>query len=242
MSKKGNQMEKNEREQLILERIEEKGFMSVEELAKTIYVSPSSVRRDLTSLEQKKLVKRVYGGAVLIESVNSNTPFATRRARNVEQKRKAAQNAAHLLGDSMSVMLDGSSTSMQMLKHIKEHHNIRLFTNNTYTFEQAVNMGINTCLIGGKPSADASSLSGEFAEEMVEKIFPDILFFSAKCINENGDITDSLEGETRLRRMMMRNSRVCVFLYDKDKVGRTSLYKVCNIKEVDFAFCEDEQS
>ncbi len=232
-------MEKTEREQIILAKIEEKGFMSVEELAKTMYVSASSIRRDLTSLEKKKFLKRVYGGAVLIENVNNNTPFETRRARNVEQKKRAAQHASHLLTDYSSVMLDGSSTSMQMLKHIKAHRNIKLFTNNIYTFQCAVDMGINACCIGGKPSADASSLSGEFAEEMVEKIFPDILFFSAKYINAEGDITDSLEGEARLRRIMMKNAKMCVFLYDKEKVGNTSLYKVCNLKDVDFAFCED---
>ncbi len=235
-------MEKSQREQMILERIEERGFMSVEELSKTLYISPSSVRRDLTRLEQKKFIKRVYGGAVLIESVNSNTPFETRVARNVEQKKRAAQNAAHLLRESISVMLDGSSTSMHMLRHIKGHRNIRLFTNNIYTFQQAVNMGINATCIGGKPSADVSSLSGEFAEEMVEKLFPDILFFSAKYVNDNGDITDSLEGETRLRRMMIKNARTTVFLYDKEKVGNTSLYKVCNIKDIDYCFCEDDIS
>ncbi len=233
-------MEKTQREQTILKKIEERGFMSVEELSKTLYISPSSVRRDLTLLEQKKLIKRVYGGAVLIESVNSNTPFQTRVARNVEQKKRAAQNASYLLSDSISVILDGSSTAMHMLKHIKGYRNIRLFTNNIYTFQQAVNMGISATCIGGKPSADASSLSGEFAEEMVEKIFPDILFFSAKYINADGDITDSLESESRLRRIMIKNAKTRVFLYDKEKVGNTSLYKVCNINDIDHAFCEDD--
>ncbi len=232
-------MEKTSREHIILKQIEERGFMSVEELAKTLYISASSVRRDLTALERKKLIKRVYGGAVLIESVNSNTPFETRVARNVEKKKRAAQNASHLLSDSMSVMLDGSSTTMHMLKHLTEYRNIRIFTNNIYTFQQAVNMGLNATCIGGRPSADASSLSGEFAEEMVEKIFPDILFFSAKYINAEGDITDSLESETRLRRMMIKNAKVRVFLYDSDKRGNTSIYKVCNIKDVDYAFCEE---
>ncbi len=233
-------MENTDREKAILAKIEENGFAGVEELSKALYISPSSIRRDLTSLERKKLIKRVYGGAVLIESVNSNTPFDSRVTKNVEQKKKAAQNAAHLLSDSMSVMLDGSSTAMQMLKHIKAHRNIQLFTNNTYTFRLAVEMGINACCIGGRPSADASSLSGELAEETVEKIFPDILFFSAKYINDNGDITDSLQGETRLRRIMLKNAKTTVFLYDTEKCGKTSLYKVCNISEVDYSFCEKD--
>ncbi len=232
-------MEKTEREEIIFARIEEKGFMSVEELAKTLYTSPSSIRRDLTSLEKKKLVKRVYGGAVLIESVNNNTPFETRRAKNVEQKRRAAQHASFLLRDSISVMLDGSSTVMQMLRYIREYRNIKLFTNNIYTFQAALEMGINAICIGGRPSADDSSLSGEFAEEMVEKLFPDLLFFSAKAVNEKGDITDSLESESRLRRMMIKNAKTRVFLYDREKQGSTSLYKICNLRDIEYAFCED---
>ncbi len=232
-------MEKNEREKIILTKIEENGFASVEELAKGLYVSPSSIRRALTSLEEQRLIKRVYGGAVLIESVNKNTPYETRKARNVDAKKKTAQSAACLLHDYMSVILDGSTASMFMLPYIKEHRGIKLFTNNIYTFEEAVNMGINAYCIGGQPSVDASSLSGEIAVETAERIFPDILFFSAKALNQNGDITDSLEGEARLRRMMMKNSACRVFLYDKEKLGKTALYKVCNISDTDYAFCED---
>ncbi len=232
-------MEKNDREKAILAKIEEGGFASVEQLAQMLYVSPTSVRRALTALEHKQLIKRVWGGAVPIESVNKNTPFESRVAKNTEQKKAAAQNAARLLSDSISVMLDGSSTAMQMLKHIGAHRNIQLFTNNVHTFRAAVEMGINACCIGGRPSADASSLSGEFAEEMVEKIFPDILFFSAKCINDDGEITDSLEGETRLRRLMLKNAKTKVFLYDTDKRHKTSLYKICNIADVDYSFCEE---
>ncbi len=97
-------------------------------------------------------------------------------------------------------------------------------------------MGINAYCIGGKPSADVSSLSGEFADEMTEKIFPDILFFSAKYINESGDITDSLEGETRLRRIMLKNAEIKAFLSNEEKFGQSTLYKVCNIKDIDYAF------
>ncbi len=232
-------MQKTNREQAILKKIEEKGFMSVEELSELLFISPSSIRRDLTALEKKHLVKRVYGGAVLIETTNDNTPFETRRSKNVEQKRSAAQHAAFLLRDSMSVMLDGSSTGMHMLRHIAEHRNIKLFTNNLYTFQAAIEMGLQAVCLGGAPSADASSLSGALAEEAAEKLFPDLLFFSAKAVSRDGEITDSLEGETRLRRIMIRNAKTSVFLYDKEKAGRTALYRVCNLRDIDYAFCED---
>ncbi len=228
-----------ERSKIIMDEIEKAGFASVEALAAKLFVSPSSIRRDLTKLEQQHLISRVYGGAVLIESVNNNTPYEVRRARNVEQKKKAAQHAAFLLKDSMSVILDGSSTCMHMLPYIKSHKNIRLFTNNIFTFIEATEMGINACCIGGNPSADVSSLSGSLAEEAAEKLFPDILFFSAKAISEQGDVTDSLDGETRLRRIMIKNAKLKVLLCDKDKINKISLYKICNTSELDYVFCED---
>ncbi len=232
-------METHERERVIMAEIEKTGFASVEEISAKLYVSPSSIRRDLTRLEQKKLIKRVYGGAVLMESVNNNTPYEVRKARNVEQKKKAAQYAAVLLKDSISVILDGSSTSMHMLAHIKNYRNIKVFTNNIYTFIAAAEMGINACCLGGNPSADASSLSGTLAEEAVEKLYPDILFFSAKAVSDDGDITDSLDGETRLRRIMIKNAKTKVLICDKGKFGKRSLYKICNISDIDYIFSED---
>ncbi len=230
-------MGRNDREQAILDHIKERGFATVRELSATLYISPSSIRRDLTALEQKKLVRRVHGGAILIESANNNVPFSVRVAKNVEQKKKAAKAASVLLRDAISVMLDGSSTVMHLLKYIAAYRNIKVFTNNVHTFTESVNMGLDTTLIGGRASADASSLSGEFAEEMAEKIFPDILFFSAQCVNDDGEITEALEGEARLRRILLRHAKCRVFLYDREKKGKTSLYKVCNLMDVDYAFC-----
>ncbi len=228
------------REQMIFNEIEKNGFMSVNDLAKLMYTSPSSIRRDLTNLERKKLVKRIYGGAVLSGSLNTLTPFESRVAMNAEQKKKATQKAAFLLHDSMSVMLDGSSTSLQMLKHIQARKNIKVFTSNVFTFMQAIDMGIDAYCLGGKPTADVETLAGDIAEEAAKRLFPDILFFSSKCVNENGDITDPVESENKLRRIMLENAKVRVFLYDSNKMGTTSLYKLCNMRDVEYCFSDKD--
>ncbi len=232
-------MAKNSREQIILKHIEKNGFMSVNDLAKLMYTSPSSIRRDLTNLEQKKLITRTYGGAVPSENISTLTPFDSRRSMNAEQKRKAAQNASFLLRDGMSVMLDGSSTAMQMLKYIKDHKKIKVFTSNVYTFLDAIDMGIDAHCLGGKPSADVATLAGDIAEEAAMRLRPDILFFSSKCVSTNGDISDPIESETALRRVMIRQANIRVFLYDSNKMGTSSLYYLCNVKDIDYSFCEN---
>ncbi len=234
-------MKKLTREQLILQKIQENGFMSVKDLAQMLYTSPSSIRRDLTKLEHKKLVTRTHGGAMPLGNVNALTPFDSRRTMNIEQKKKAVQNASFLLHDSMTVMLDGSSTAMQMLKFIQQYKNVKVLTSNVFTFLDGVSMGLDIHLLGGTPNADVATLAGDIAEASVKNFFPDILFFSSKCISHNGDISDPIERESSLRKVMMTQAKIRVFLYDTNKLGTTSFYRLCNVRDIDYSFCEDDE-
>ncbi len=231
-------MENTKREQAIIDIIDEKGFMSVNELSKALYTSQSSIRRDLARLEEKKILKRTHGGAILAKNTKELSPFYTRKATHIEQKKTAAEKAAYLLADSISVMLDGSSTALQILPHIQAHKSIRVFTNNIYTYKVAVDMGIEAYCLGGAPSTDSEILSGSITEDAVSKLYVDILFFSSKCVNENGDITDPIDSENRLRKIMMKHAKIKVFLYDSSKIGNTALFKLCNISDVDYSFSE----
>ena len=67
-----------EREKQILEILLKEKKVSVQQLAKVLYVSEPSVRRDLQSLEKQSLIKRVHGGAVLEETALSKNkiPFS----------------------------------------------------------------------------------------------------------------------------------------------------------------------
>ncbi len=231
-------MHTNTREQAIIDLIDKTGFMSVNELSKALYTSPSSIRRDLTRLEQKALIKRTHGGAVLTKDTKALSPFYRRKSINIEQKKLAADKAAYLIHDSMSVMIDGSTTALQILPHLKKHSGIRIFTNNIYTFQTAIEMGLEAFCLGGGASADNETLTGSMTEDAVSRLYTDILFFSSKCINESGDITDPVDSENRLRKLMFSHTKTKVFLYDSSKLGTTALYRLCNLSEVDYSFSD----
>ncbi len=234
-------MEQTPREQAITDLIEEKGFMSVNALSAALYASPSSIRRDLAKLEEKKIVQRTHGGAVLSKDSGIVSPFFKRKAIHTEQKQKAAAKAAFLIHDGMTVMIDGSSTALQMLPHLKKHKDIRVFTNNLYTYQAAIEMGLEAYCFGGGPSADPETLSGIITEEAVSQIYTDMLFFSSKCVSENGDITDPVDGENRVRRIMLEHAKTRVFLYDTSKVGVPALYRLCNIRDVEYCFSDSDE-
>ncbi len=231
-------MDKSNREQSIIDILDKKGFSSVTELANLLYASPSSIRRDLTHLEEKKTILRTHGGAILAKDKKAMPPFYARRLINSEQKEKAAEKAAFLLRDSMSVMIDGSSTALQILPHLKKHTGIKVFTNSIHTFQNALEMGLEAYCFGGSPSVDKETLCGSITEDAVGKLYTDILFFSSKCINENGDISDSVERENQLRKLMLKHAKIRVFLYDSSKMGTTALYGLCNVCEIDYTFSD----
>lgn len=229
-------MYKNKREELIMSILEEKKYITVNELSKITYTSASSIRRDLSSLEKKGLIKRNYGGASLMEEVSSVPVFYSRLKKNSAYKRSIAKKASQLLCDNMSVMLDSSSTAMYMLAYLKQHKGIKVFTNNIFTATEARKSGLETYCIGGKVSDDAVVFTGAFAETMIKEINADILFFSSQSVDSEGNISDSTEEENYIRKLMIKQAKISVFLYDTDKMNQRSLYRLCNIDEVDYFF------
>ena len=101
-----------EREEQILQLLTKEKRLRVEDLGRLLYASPSSIRRDLTSLENKGLVKRYYGGVELVQSNSAVTSFAARSHHNVGAKKIMAKKAAELVNDGDIVFLDQSSSSL----------------------------------------------------------------------------------------------------------------------------------
>ncbi len=237
---KGVQMNNTERENRITELVEARGFMSVNELSALLYTSPSSIRRDLARLEGKRLIKRTHGGAAPAKDTKNLSPFHMRKSMNKEKKKLAAAKAAFLIKDSMSVMIDGSSTALEILPYLKERKDIKLFTNSLYAYSRAAELGIEVYCLGGGGSLDTEILAGSITEQTVSRLYTDILFFSSKCVSDDGEITDPIDCENRLRRVMLEHAKIKVFLYDSTKSGTSALFKLCNTADIDYCFSDSE--
>ncbi len=221
------------RQQQVLSLLEERGFMSVEKLSELTYTSPSSIRRDLTRLENLYLIRRTHGGASIFKELNRAVPLNSRMEKNTVEKRKIAKTAAALLRDGQTVMLDGSTTAGFMVPHIAKHKDMILFTNNMQTAINAVNYGIQTHCIGGTSVNRSVVLAGEQAYSTVVNVFPDILFFSSQCVDREGYIYDPILEENHIRELMLKNAAYRVFLCDAEKFGRRSLYRLTSIEDID---------
>ena len=222
-------------EKKILEILETQQYASVEELSAVLYVSTSTIRRSLEILQQKGLVTRTHGGVKINSDNNFSPSFTFRIHQNSFEKKKIALSAIKLIKNGDIIFLDGSTSAFYIAEYLKEFENIRVITNGIDTLSLLSKNKILAYSTGGQVSTENPSvLVGRYAEDMISNFHADIAFFSAQAMDNDGEIYDCFEDEIFLRRAMIKNAKTKVFLCDNTKVGKTSSFHLCSLKDVDY--------
>ena len=237
-------MLKNEREREIINILKcEDRFITVKELCERLYASESSIRRDLTALENRGIIKRTYGGADLLTNFSNVISFDKRYHHSIEAKKAIAKKAAKLIADGNIIFLDQSSTSFYLASEIVNRNSLTVITNNIEIMCLLSNSGIKVVASGGFLSPEnRNCLIGPDAHNVFENTYADILFFSAKSLSDDGIISDCTREEVALRNSMLKNSAKKIFLCDSEKFGTRSAYKQCTLLDVDYLISENESA
>ena len=225
----------SERQNKILKIIGENTYVSVNELSRLTFTSPSSIRRDLTRLENLGLVNRSYGGASLPEINGRVAGFYNRSTKSIKEKRLIAQKAASLLKNGQSILLDSSTTASFMIPYIAKIDSAEIFTNNLEIAVSAIKQGVRTHCIGGASINGSVSLGGSQTYKALSDISVDIMFFSSQSLSIDGMITDSTEEENYVRSVMLERADKTVFLCDSTKFNTKSLYTLSTLDCIDYA-------
>lgn len=226
-------MHTTERQENILSLLRQSNYLTVGELARCTFASPSSIRRDLTFLENNGLVHRTHGGVTLPEAAAGVASFANRKQKNTREKRLIARKAAGLLREGQTILLDGSSSVTYLLPHIAKFSGVRVYTNNLSTAIDAIELGISTNCVGGHSLKGSMVMTGPDTYRMLLGLHADICFISSKSLGADGTISDPNQEENFIRQLMLRQSAQSVFLCDSSKFGRDSLYRLASLDEVD---------
>lgn len=221
-----------ERQEKILELIRENSYITVNDLSAATFTSPSSIRRDLTHLQNNGLVLRTHGGVTLPESVSGLASLQNRKQENKNSKRLLAKKAASLLQDGQTILLDGSSTVMYLLPHIAKNSTLRIYTNNLSTALEAIELGINTNCMGGHSLNGSTVMTGPDTCRVLESINADICFFSSQSLDANGVISDPMAEENYIRQLMIKYAKHSVFLCDSSKFNKQSLYRLTTLDQI----------
>ena len=233
---------KVERRTQIADLIAQQRTVSNAELMERFGISIETVRRDLDYLEQQGVLRKVYGGAVVNISLNSEPEYASRAKANHEQKNAIAKEAAKLICPGDTVYLGVGTTVQAMVQYMKNIGPITVFTNALRT---AVELNeIKDCTVilpGGQLRAKELTLSGFPAEDNLRHFNVDKAFIGIGGITEDG-ITDFHIGEAQLHRQLVLNARQAIALADSSKLGLRAMNNVCALDQIGLVITDSNAS
>jgi len=233
-----------ERRQSLLDILRKQPGLRIPELAVTLDISEGTVRNDLNALEQQGLLTRVHGGAVLHpQDQFQNNSFIRRHQQNAAAKLAIAREAAALVNDDASILLDASSTAYYFAKALSERRRLRVMTNG---FEVARELAQNTTntviLIGGIVNNESSSVTGLLSEHIIEELHIQKAFLSCSGFSLERGMTEVHLAEAQLKRKVIESSQELFALVDSSKFGKEDLTSFARAEKINRLFTDQHLS
>ncbi len=228
----------------IKERLMEQRSVKVAELVKEFSVSEETIRRDLTQLEREGILRKDYGGAMLVEELQhslASVPPVQHRAKHfTEEKERIAEAAASLVGPGHIVVMDAGSTTLCLAKHLGGIDGLTVLTNGMNVAEQcSQNENANVFVIGGKLIRKSMSLVGSQAEWELRKYNADIAFLGASGVSTNRGFGSFDLYEAEMKKAMVAAGRKVVILADHSKFEKQALISFASFQDVDLLITSD---
>lgn len=219
-------------------RLLTQGGHSVKDLAKALFISEPTVRRDIIQMKKKGLVESSKGFVQLNKTLpDKRIPLFVRDTENIEAKRRIAERAASYIRDGNILMLDASTTVYCLLPYLSKFKKLFVITSGAKTAVDVAALGIKTICLGGELAVESLSYIGSDAERTLRNYNADIAFFSSRGFSE-GIASDNSIMENSIRRIMIENAKRSYLLCDSSKFGHFYLNTLCRAEEIEDVISE----
>jgi DeoR family transcriptional regulator, aga operon transcriptional repressor len=236
------------RAQLILQQLLRAEKISVASLAKRLKVSPTTIRRDLTELERRGLLRRSHGGAVpiqrlLYEPFRHTSSFHEQERQQGAEKRRIGLVAAELISDGDILAIGAGTTATQVARSVCLHKGITVLTNAVnVAMELSHRDDLKVIVTGGFLSGDWFALVGPAAIESVREIFVDKVFMGVDGIHVEHGLTTNYPDQATIHRAMMRQARQKIVVADHRKIGTVGTARICPLEDIDILITDKAAS
>lgn len=218
----------------ILDLLEKKKYMSIPDLAKAIFVSEPTVRRDLAYLEKEGSLTRTRGGASCITPTMKGWPLILRNKTAIEKKLHIAQLATSFITAGDSIFMDSSTTCFYLAKTLPDDISINVLTYGI-TVAQAFLDNPNTLveLPGGRLLQSHASIYGKDACDYFAKHYAKTCFISSVGFDVEHGLTDHGREEAQLKQVLHENSEQTIALIDSTKMNKIFFHQDLPLREID---------
>jgi DeoR/GlpR family transcriptional regulator of sugar metabolism len=225
-------MKPGERMQLILDRVEREGDVTIADLATDLGVSEMTVRRDLERLEATGALRRAHGRAIKGASGSYEPPFAVRADRQSEQKAHIAREIASMLADRETIVLDGGTTGVAVARELVD----RELTVCTPSLRVADVLrdapNVRLMVTGGIMRRGEESLVGPAAAATLQEHRFDTYVMTVSGLDPVQGCTEWNVDDAIIKKVALEVSRRCIVAADSSKFGAVAFARVCGLEAV----------
>jgi DeoR/GlpR family transcriptional regulator of sugar metabolism len=230
-----------ERRQRVLDLVSERGFIALTDLARTIDVSESTLRRDLDYWHKQGLLRRTHGGAMFIGDAATLPALEERSASQLDEKKLIARAAAARIHEGDTILLDGGTTTLEVAR-LLVGRSLQIVTNSLPIAGLfASSRETDLVILGGYVYPKTGVALGPLTVRMMEDIHVHQLVMSVGGITSKGLFNSNLL-LVETERQMMRCADEVVVVADHTKIGRQALAYLCNLADIDTLIVDNQLS
>ena len=221
-----------ERRQRVLDLVSQRGFVSLADLAQSVRVSESTIRRDLDYWHQQGSLRRTHGGAMYVGDGSALPALEERSASQLDEKKAIAQAAVARMKDGDAILLDGGTTTLEVAK-LLVGRSMQIVTNSLPIANLfANNRETDLVMLGGYVYPKTGIALGPLTIRMLPDIHVNQALLSVSGITARGLFNGNLL-LVETQRQIMRCADEVVVVADHTKLGRPALAFLCELNAVD---------
>ncbi|WP_440903425.1 DeoR/GlpR family DNA-binding transcription regulator [Catenovulum sp. SX2] len=236
----GKHMLEIQRQQLLLDILDEKRFATVAELTQMLKSSEATIRRDLVKLDKQNKLVRVHGGAQAMDKGNKGSSlkhiagdaFWVSKETKADVKRAIARKAAELCEEGESVIINGGS-STYMMGEFLQSRNLNILTNSFVLAQELAERSTNQISMpGGEIYRKQGIILSAYENDTTQHYSASKMFMGTPGISEFG-VTESDALLIRSEQKLRRQAEKLIILADSSKLEKRSSFIFCSLEEVD---------
>jgi DeoR family transcriptional regulator, fructose operon transcriptional repressor len=223
-----------ERQAVIVSRARAAGRVNVAELAESLDVTPETVRRDLSALERAGLLRRVHGGAIVVDLVGFEPALAVRESVNTAEKISIAEAAVAFLPEEGAIALDAGSSTYRLAELLPVGREPTVVTNSLPIASLlAARKELTVHLVGGRVRGRTLATVDSAALAYLAAVFVDVAFLGINGFSVVRGLTTPDSAEAAVKSAIVTAARRTVLLADHSKYNTSHFAHVAALSQID---------
>ena len=224
----------HDRQQAIYMLALRQGSVDVGDLARRYGVTTETIRRDLSDMQSRQLLRRGPGGAIPVERMSHEPLLEARDTVNAEEKLRIATMAVTEVPERGSVIIDSGTTGQRLAQVFPVERDVHVVTNSLLTALTLSRRGLRELtVLGGAVRTKRHAMVDDTTRAELQHMAIDVLFMSCDGLSFQHGLTTPYREEHTIKRAMMERARRVVALVDHSKFGNVQMFGFANFEEID---------